>query len=179
MWFWSLFSTQWNIFCKIKNSIFRVNENFTDVYSISKASRTQISHGLLFQRKTEWSVKPRVNGRNIVGCYMLRPFAYLVACCWKLLRKFDKPIKLLNQQLPTFRLFHDRRSVAQQCWIRLHGSSTIVGATYAHYSWFTKSYGLYLSHDALQVPTFYGQQCWELLRPFARSLRQSVMWVRG
>lgn len=32
---------------------YAVNENFTDVYSISKASRTQISHGLLFQRKTE------------------------------------------------------------------------------------------------------------------------------
>ena len=24
---------------------------------------------------------------NIVGCYMLRPFAHPVACCWMLLRK--------------------------------------------------------------------------------------------
>ena len=31
-------------------------------------------------------VKPRANGPNIVGCYMLRPFAHLVACCWMLLR---------------------------------------------------------------------------------------------
>ena len=62
---------------------------------------------------------------------------------------------------------------------------------HAHYVWFTKTYGLYPSHDALQVPTLLGvvasvctplprrtqqlptllaQQCWELLRPFVRSL---------
>ena len=132
------------------------------------------------------SVKPRANGRNIVGCYMLHPFVHPVASCWMLLRVVAqslKPVKLLSQQLPTFPLFCDRRSVAQQCWIRLHSSSNIVGATLAHYAWFTKTYGLYPSHDALQVPTLSGvvasvctslptrtQQCWELLRPFARSL---------
>ena len=126
---------------------------------------------------------------------MLRPFAHLVACCWMLLRVVAqslKPVKLFSQQLPTFLLFRDRRSLAQQCWIRLHSSSNIVGATHAHYAWFTKTYGLYPSHDALQVPTLLGvvasvctplptctqqlptlltKQCWELLRPFARSLR--------
>ena len=30
--------------------------------------------------------KLRANGRNILGCYMLRPFAHPVACCWMLLR---------------------------------------------------------------------------------------------
>ena len=87
-----------------------------------------------------------------------------------------------------FFLFRDRRSVAQQCWIRLHSSSNIVGATHTHYAWITKTYGLYSTHDALQVlnllgvftplltrtqqlPTLLAQQCWELLRPFARSLR--------
>ena len=96
------------------------------------------------------------------------------------------------QQLPTFLLFRDRRSLTQQCWIRLHSSSNIFGAKHAHSAWFTKTYGLYPSHDALQVPTLLGvvasvctplptctqqlptllaQQCWELLRPFARSLR--------
>ena len=138
------------------------------------------------------------NGRNIVGCYMLRPFAHPAACCWMLLRVVAqnlKPVKLFSQQLPTFLLFRDRRSVAQQCWIRLHSSSNIVGATHAHYAWFTKTYGLYPSHDALQVPTLLevvasvctplpartqqlptllAQQCWELLRPFARSLSVSV-----
>ena len=102
-----------------------------------------------------------------------------------------KPVKLFSQQLPTFLLFRDRRSVAQQCWIRLHSSSNIVRATHAHYAWFTKSYRLYPSHYALrvpillgvvasvctllptrtqQLPTLLAQQCWELLRPFARSL---------
>ena len=27
------------------------------------------------------SIKSRANGRNIVGCYMLRPFGLPVACC--------------------------------------------------------------------------------------------------
>ena len=96
---------------------------------------------------------------------MLRPFAHPVACCWMLfcvVAESLKPIKLFSQQLPTFLLFRDRRSVAQQCWIRLYSSSNIVGATYAQYAWFTKIYGLHPSHDALQVP-----HCWELLHPFA------------
>ena len=129
---------------------------------------------------------------------MLHPFAHPVACCWMLLRVIAqslKAVKLFSQQLPTFLLFRDRRSVAQQCWIRLHSSSNIVGATHAHYACFTKTYGLYPSHDALQVPTLLGvvasvctplptrtqqlptllrQQCWELLRPFARSLTSCV-----
>ena len=105
-----------------------------------------------------------------------------------------KPVKLFSQQLLTFLLFRDRRNVAQQCWIRLHSSSNIVGTAHAHYPWFTKTYGLYPSQDALQVPTLLGvvasvctplptrtqqlpkmlaQQCWELLRPFARSLTRT------
>ena len=131
---------------------------------------------------------------NIVGCYMLRPFAHPVACCWMLLlvvAQSLKLVKLFSQQLPTFLLFRDRWSVAQQCWIRLQSSSNIVGARHAHYAWIAKTYGLYSSHDALQVPSLLGvvtsvctplptrteqlptllaQQCWELLRPFARSL---------
>ena len=131
---------------------------------------------------------------NIVGCYMLCPFAHPVACCWMLLlvvAQSLKPVKLFRQQLPTFLLFHDRRSVAQQCWIRLHSSSNIVGAGHAHNALFTMTYGLYPSHDALQIPTLLGvvasvctplltrtqqlptllaQQCWKLLRPFACSL---------
>ena len=133
---------------------------------------------------------------NIVGCHMVRPFAHPVACCWMLLLVvLQKPVKLFSQQLSTFLSFRDRQSVAQQCWIRLHNSSNIVGATHAHYASITKTYGLYSSHDALQVPTLLGvvasictplptrtqqlptllaQQCWELLRPFARSHRSSI-----
>ena len=117
---------------------------------------------------------------NIVGCYMLRPFAHPVARCWMLLRVVGqclKPVKLFSQQLPTFLLLRDRRSVAQQCWIRLHSSVNIVGATHAHYARFTKTYGLYPSHDVLQVPTLLAQQCWELLQPFAHSLR--FVWCHG
>ena len=105
-----------------------------------------------------------------------------------------RPVKLFSQKLPTFPLFCDRRSVAQQCWIRLNSSSNIVGTTHAHYAWITKTYGLYSSHDALQVPNLLGavasvctplptrtqqlptllaQQCWELFRPFACSLKRN------
>ena len=111
---------------------------------------------------------------------MLRPFAHPVACCWMLLRVVAqslKPVKFFSQQLPTFLLFRDRRSVAQQCWIRLHSSFNIVGATHAHYAWFTKTYGLYPSYDALQVRTYLGvvaSVCTPLptrtQQPFARNL---------
>ena len=38
----------------------------------------------------------------------------------------------------------------------MHSSSNIVGAAHVHYAWFTKTYGLYPSHDALQVLTLLG-----------------------
>ena len=110
---------------------------------------------------------------------MLGPFAHPVACCWMLLGVVAQSLKLVkffSQQLPTLLLFRDRRSAAQRCWIRLHSSSNIVGATHADYAWFTKTYGLYPSHDVLQVPTLLGvvasvcrplpiraQQCWDWL----------------
>ena len=136
---------------------------------------------------------------------MLRLFAHPVTCCVCLHTLLHvvahslKPVKLFSQQLPTFLLFCDRGSVAQQCWIRLHSSSNIVGAANFHYAWFTKTYGSYPSHDALQVltllgvvasdctplptrmqqlPTLLAKQCWELLRPFARSLMSLRMLFR-
>ena len=149
------------------------------------------------------TLKPRADGRNIVGQQL--PALLDVACCVRLhtlllrvVAQSLKPVKLFSQQLPTFLLFCDRRSVAQQCWIRLHGSSNIVGATHADYAWITETYGLYSSHDALQVPnllevdasvctplptrtqqlpTSLAQQCWELLCPFARSLINIVRQV--
>ena len=92
--------------------------------------------------------------------YKLRPFAH--SCYWMLLRVVAqslKPVKLFSQQLSTFLLFRDRRSGAQQCWIRLHSSSNVVGATHAHNAWSPKSYGLYLSHDVLQVPNIVASCC--------------------
>ena len=90
--------------------------------------------------------------------WMLHVTSVCTLCCM-LLRVVAQSLnlaKLFSQQLPTLLLFRDRRSVAQQCWIRLHSSSSIVGVMHVHYAWFTKTYGLYPSHDALQVPTLLG-----------------------
>ena len=91
---------------------------------------------------------------------MLRPFAHPVACCRMLLRvvaQGSKPVKLFSQQLPTFLVFRDRRSVAQQCWIRLHNSSSTL-----------ITYGLQRLMGCI-LPTMRcrSQHCWELLHPFA------------
>ena len=51
------------------------------------------------------TAKAQCNGRNIVGCYMLRPFAHPVACCWVLLgvvAQSLKPVKLLIQNTLSF-----------------------------------------------------------------------------
>ena len=107
-------------------------------------------------------VKPRAKGHNFPGqqlatllddtcCVRLYTLLHVVACAQSL-----KPVKLLSQQLPTFLFFRDRRSVAQQFWIRLHSSPNIVEATHSHYTLSLKSYRLYPSHDALQVPTLLG-----------------------
>ena len=123
---------------------------------------------------------------NSQYCWMLHVASVCTPCCMLLdvVAQSLKPVKLFSQQLPTL--------LAQQCWIRLHSSSNIVGATHAHYAWFTKTYGLYPSHDALQVPTLLGvvasvctplptrtQQLWRnnvgscCMRPLARSLRNT------
>ena len=47
-------------------------------------SRSQMSNILL---------KPRANGRIIVGCYMLRPFTQPVACCCALLGVVARSLK--------------------------------------------------------------------------------------
>ena len=60
-------------------------------------------------------------------CWMLH-FASACTPCYMFLHVIEqslKLIKLYSQQLPTFLLFRDRWSVAQQCWISLHCSSNI------------------------------------------------------
>ena len=109
-------------------------------------------------------VRLRANGRNIVDqplptlldvtcCVHLHTLLHVVVCCCA---KFETGQTFQPTTPNTSFLLRDRRSVAQQCWIRLRSSSNIVGATHAHYAWFTKSYGLYPSHYALQVPTLLG-----------------------
>ena len=95
---------------------------------------------------------------NSQHCRMLHVASVCTPCCMLLrvagsFSKSLKPVKLLTEQLPTFLMFWDRRIVAQQFWIRLHSSSNIIGVTQTHYTWSLNSYGLYPSHDALQVLT--------------------------
>ena len=92
---------------------------------------------------------------NSWHCWMLC-VVHPAACCCALFGVVVQILKLTCQQLPTFLLFRDRLSVVQYCWICVHGSSNIVGATHAHYTWFPKPYGLYPSQDAMQVPTLLG-----------------------
>ena len=91
-------------------------------------------------------------------CWMLHVASVCTPCCMllRIVAQSLKPVKLFSQKPPTFLLFRNRRSGAQQCWIRLHSSFNIVGAAHANYAWFTKTYGWYPSHDALQVPTLLG-----------------------
>ena len=100
---------------------------------------------------------------NIVGCYMLRPFARPVACCWMFLRVVAqslKPVKLFGQQLPTFLLFRDRRSVAQQVGSVRTALPTLLGPRITH--------GLQrLRGCILSTMHCRSQHCWELLHPFA------------
>ena len=90
--------------------------------------------------------------------WMLHVLSVCTFCCMLLgvVAQSLKLVKLLSQQVLTFLLFCDRWSIVQQCWIHLHSSCNIVGAMHAHYTWSPKSYGLYHSHNALQVPTLLG-----------------------
>ena len=93
---------------------------------------------------------------------MLRSFAHPVACCWmwRVVQSL-KLVKLFSKQLPTFLSFRDRRKEAEQCWIRLHSSSNIIGATHAYYAWFTR-----LMASILTTMHCRSQHCWELLHQF-------------
>ena len=87
--------------------------------------------------------------------------SHSVTCCCVLLgvvAQSLKPVKRLSQQFILFLLFRDRRSVVNSR--ELHVVSLE----------FTEFYGLYPSHDVLQVP--------EMLRPFARSLRCGVNLIK-
>ena len=74
---------------------------------------------------------------NYQHCWMLHVASVCTPCCMLLdvvacrCAKFETS-ETFQPKLPTFLLFCDRRSVAQQCWIRFHSSSNIVGATHAH-----------------------------------------------
>ena len=110
---------------------------------------------------------PCANRRNIVGqqlpallgvtCRVRRyTLLFVSACCSVLLG-----IVAQSQTSQTFEptnpnsLFCDHRSVVQQYWSRLDSSSNIVGPRTC-ITHGLHSYGLYPSHDALEVPTLLG-----------------------
>ena len=119
------------------------------------------------------ALKPRENGRNIVGqqlptlldvtcCVRLHTLLHVVGCCCVLLRKvWNRPNFSANNSQHFF-CSRDRQNVAQQCWIRLHGSSNIVGATHAHYHGLQRRMGC-----ILPMMHCMSQHCWELWHPFA------------
>ena len=95
---------------------------------------------------------------NIVGCYMLRPFAHPVAaCCCMLLcvvgsccAKFETS-QIFEPTTPniSFVPWSPKRSTTMLDPF----AQLFLCATRGHYTWSPKCYGLYPSHDALQVPT--------------------------
>ena len=122
---------------------------------------------------------------NSQHCWMLHAASvcpHSVACCWMLLRvvaRSLKPVKLFSQQLPTFLLFRDQRSVAQQCWIRFaqlfqhrrlitHGLQRLMGCILPkkhyrsqHMLGVVASVCRPLPTCTQQLPTLLAQQCWE------------------
>ena len=86
---------------------------------------------------------------NFQHCWMLHVASVCTPCCMLL--------DVVACCCATFLLFRDRRSVAQQCWIRLHNSSSTL-----------ITYGLQRLMGCI-LPTMRcrSQHCWELLHPFA------------
>ena len=140
-------------------------------------------------------VKPRANGRNIVGCYMLRPLPHPVACCWMLLHKVWNrsnfsanhsqhvpwsPKRSATMLDPFAQLFqhcwgHARslRMVYKDLWVsfpRRTAGPNIVGSCCIRLHTTANTHVI--------TPNILAQQCWELLRPFASSLtmEHSIIW---
>ena len=102
-----------------------------------------------------WPTNP-----NIVGCYVLRPFAHPVACCWMLIACCCAKFKTGQTFQPTTpnisfapwlqskrgaTMLDSFAQLFQHCWGHTHSLRMVY-----------KTYGLYPSHDALQVPTLLG-----------------------
>ena len=93
-----------------KNVEEQVIRRQSTVYSASKAACKRTQHC--------WPTTP-----NIVGCYMLRPFAHPVACCWMLLRVVAQSLKPVKRLAPCKRTQHcwpTTSNIAGSCCARLH-----------------------------------------------------------
>ena len=117
----------------------------------------------------------------------LRPFAHPVACCWMLLRvvvQSLKPVKLFSQQLPwspkhSATMLDPFAQLFQHCW----GHARSLRMVYKDL-WVVSFprcttgpkivESCFISLHHCQHARNNSQHCWELLRPFARSLRRKV-----
>ena len=111
-----------------------------------------------------------------VGPNMLRPFAWnhnnVGTVLLALVAYSLKPVKLLAQQVPTFLLFCDRRSLAQQYCAHLHGTTTM--------KCMSTSIGILRRIEGrITVPECISslddlQQCWQLMRSFACTIHHAT-----
>ena len=143
-------------------------------------------------------LKLRENGRNIVGQQL--PTLLDVTCCVRL-HTLLHVVECRCAKFETSQTFQPTTpNISFVSWSPKRSATMLDPfAQLFHYcwghAWFTKIYGLYPFHDALQVPTLLGvvacvckplptrtqqpptllaQQCWKLLRPFARSLKRQT-----
>ena len=109
---------------------------------------------------------------------MLPPFAHSVVCCcvfFGVVAERLKPVKLCANNSQHFFCSviaeAQRNNVGSVCIapLSLLGPGTRVKHGLLRDR---KSYRLYPSHNALQVPTLLSQHCFELLRPFGHHCRQ-------
>ena len=89
-------------------------------------------------------------------CWMLQVSSFCTSC-YTLLGVV--PVKLLSQQLPTFLLFRDRQSIAQQHWIHLYSSSNIVSAANVHFTMVYKVFWVVSFPLCTGGPNIVGSSC--------------------
>ena len=108
---------------------------------------------------------------------MLDPFAQLFLHCWGRARSLRMVYKDL--WVVSFPRCTAGPNIVESCCIRLHTTANkhvtthnIVGATMLGV---VASVCTPLPTSTKQLPTLLAQQCWELLHPFARSLRRGQL----
>ena len=89
-------------------------------------------------------------------CWMLQVASFCTSSCMLL---GVVPVKPFSQQLPTFLLFRDCRSIEQQHWIHLYGSSNTVGAANVHFTTVYKDFWVVSFPLCTRGPNIVGSSC--------------------
>ena len=120
-------------FC-LRRSIFQENKPPINLVSkqtnIESLSRVQ-TDAILLANNSQHCWMLHVASVCTPRCMLLD----VVACYWA---KFETG-QTFQPTTPNISFVPWSPKCTQQCWIRLHSSSNIVGATHAHYAWFTKT----------------------------------------